>query len=317
MGLERDLELLRDIISGVSQLVMSVNNAIDKTAYDLNAASFSETTALANDFILDNVEINFTTTAIRDITITSSDGTVLKESKEHIDKDFVWSALDMGFNGGENITISITQTGAACLVDVKLRARSGSNTLVGNPDVRIVDSVGNVYEDAIRSRCMPVIDIDHFFTHGGATFSCSDVAIVPAASSKYFLIIPPPINQSHLITFHFTSTQANAEVILYGPDATVSANGGLCTLLNKNQNSSNTAETRLYIDPVDPVEGAQMEHDLIVGGKQSGGSAFSESGEEWVMNSNASSKYLVKYVNNSNQEDVMDWKITFLEPAKL
>jgi hypothetical protein len=314
MGLERDLDLLRDIIDGVSQLVMSINPPINRAAYDLNAAAFNETTGILNDFILDNIELNFTTTAARDITITSEAGTIIFDEKDNIDTSLIIPGENRGYNGGDNITIDITQTGAACSADVILRIRSGSNTLVGNPDVRIVDSAGNVYEDAIRSRCLPTIDIDHFFTHAGATFSSSDTDTVLATTAKDFLIITPANNEVHLINWHFTSTQAASEIVLY-EEPTTSADGSLLTLFNKNRNSAKTAEVRIYQDPTVSDDGTQLEHDLIVGGKQSGGGNFNESGEEWVLKKNT--KYLIKYNNNSNQDDVMDWKISFLEPAQL
>ena len=153
MGLERDLELLRDIISGVSQLVMSVNNAIEKTAYDLNAAAFSETTDITSDFILDNIELKFTTTAARNISITSSDGTIIFEEEDNIDKSLIIPGKNLGFNGGENITVDLSQTGATCLVDVRLRVRSGSNTLVGAP----ILGAGNATIGSIKQA-------DDFFT---------------------------------------------------------------------------------------------------------------------------------------------------------
>jgi hypothetical protein len=298
-----------------SQLVMAVTNAIDQTAYDLNAAAFSETTNIANDYDLISVELNFSTTVSRDITITSHDGTILLEDKNNIDKNFVWADINQSFKSGENITVDITQTGSACSIDVILRVQSGTNSLLGNPDVRVVDSLGNVYEDAIPSKCMPTIEIDHFFTHAGATFSNSDTDTVIQATSKDFLIISPAANESHLITFHFTSTQANAEIVLY-EEPTTTDNGSALTLFNKNRKSSNVAETQLFQDPTvtGGSEGLQLEHDLIVGGKQSGGSDFSETGEEWVLKANT--KYLIRYNNNSNQDDVIDWKITFLEPAQ-
>lgn len=129
----------------VSQLVMSISNAIDETAYDLNAAAFSETTAITNDFILDNIEFNFTTTAIRDITVTTSDGTVILEDKDNIDLSFAWSHLEWGFNANENITIDVTQTGAACSMDCILRVKSGTNTLSGAPHVGWIDTDGTEY----------------------------------------------------------------------------------------------------------------------------------------------------------------------------
>ncbi len=314
MGLERDLKLLRDLISGVSQLVMSITNAINETAYDLNAAAFSETTNISNDFILDNLEINFSTTAIRDITVTSFDGTVLLEDKDNIDKDFLWTDVDMGFNGGENITVAITQAGAACSADVKLRTRSGTNTLVGDPDVRVVDSLGNVYEDAIPTHSMPTIEIDHFLTHKGATFTCSEVSAVPALSTKYYLIKAPTCGDTHMIHYEFVSSQADADIILYETPTTTD-DGDQMVLRNRNRASSNTAFTQVWQDPEVTDEGTHLDHDLIIGGKQSGGGTFEEGGQEWICKKNLI--YLVKYTNNSNQEDKISHKFTFLEPCQL
>lgn len=314
MGLERDLELLRDLISAVSQLVMSITNAIDETAYDLNAAAFSETTAIANDFILDNVELNFTTTSARDISITSFDGTVIFEETDNIDRSLIIPGGNLGFNGGENITVDIAQTGAACLIDVKLRIRSGSNTLIGDPDVRIVDSAGNVYEDAIPSRCMPTIEIDHFFTHAGATFSCSGNGVVTSLSSKYYHI-KTGANVVHLIHYDFVSTLANADVILF-ENPTITDDGTPMAVHNKNRISGKTPTVQSFIDPTvtGGGEGTELEHDKMVGGKQSGGATFDEGGYEWVLKANSS--YLLKYINNANQDDVTTHKFVFLEPAQ-
>lgn len=128
----------------VSQLVMDISNAIDETAYDLNAASFSETTNITKDYILDNVEMNFTTTSSRDIIITTSDGTIIFEDINNIDKSLVWAGIDLGLSANENITIDITQTVGACSADVILRIKSGTNTLLGNPAVQWVDTEGTI-----------------------------------------------------------------------------------------------------------------------------------------------------------------------------
>jgi hypothetical protein len=308
----------------VSQLVMTITNAIESTAYDLNAAAFSEVTAITDDFILDTVELNFSTAEAKTITITSIDGTILwggDVDQTAANQGYLSTAKNIyldfnqrSFKGGDNITIAVTQFGSAGTMDCILKTKTGSNSLLGTPNVKVVDSSGNVYQDAILSRCMPTVDIDHFFTHAGATFSNSDTATVTQLSFKDFLIITPAVSESHLITFHMTSTQANAEVVIY-EEPTTTDNGTALTLFNKNRNSVKVAETLVYRDPTVTVVGTQLEHDLIVGGKQSGGLDFSESGEEWVLK--ASTKYLIRYNNNANQDDVMDWKISFLEPAQL
>ena len=118
----------------VSQLVMAITNAIDETVFDLNAAAFSETTAITNDYELDNVEFNFTTTASKDIVITTADGTKILNETSNTDTSFVWQpSSEMAFNGGENLTVTITQTSSACLMDCILKTKSGTSTLSGNP----------------------------------------------------------------------------------------------------------------------------------------------------------------------------------------
>lgn len=127
----------------VSQLVMAITNAIDETAYDLNVAAFSETTALTNDYELDNVEFNFTTAASRTITITTADGTLILNEIGNTNTSFVWKpSSELAFNGGENLTVTVTQTGSACLMACILKTKSGTNTLSGNP---VLGAGANLY----------------------------------------------------------------------------------------------------------------------------------------------------------------------------
>jgi hypothetical protein len=308
----------------VSQLVMTITNAIDSTAYDLNAAAFSETTAITDDFSLDSIELNFSTAEAKTITVTSADGTILwggDVDQTAANQGYLSTAKNIyldfnqrSFKGGDNITVDVTQFGSAGTMDCVLKTKTGSNSLLGTPSVKVVDSSGNVYEDVILSKCMPTVDIDHFFTHAGATFSSSDTDTVTQGTFKDFLLITPASNEIHLINWHFTSTQASAEIVLY-ESPTTSADGSALTLYNKNRTSVKTSDTQLFEDPTVSVVGTQLEHDIIAGGKQSGGGNFNETGEEWVLKVNT--KYLIRYNNNANQDDVMDWKITTLEPAQL
>ena len=133
----------------VSQLVMAINNAIDQTAYDLNAASFSETTNIVNDYELDSVEFNFSTTEAKTITITSSDGTILwggdvdqtaaNQGYLTTAKHFYLGFNHRGFDGGDNITVTVTQFASPGTMDCILRTKSGTNSLLGNPSVKQAD----------------------------------------------------------------------------------------------------------------------------------------------------------------------------------
>lgn len=299
----------------VSQLVMAVTNAIDQTAYDLNAAAFNAVTNISNDYELDNVEFNFTTSESKTITITTADGTIILNESDNTDTSFMWQpSSELAFNGGEQLTVDVTQLISPGTMDCILKTKSGTNSLLGNPDVRVVDSSGNVYEDAIPSKCMPTIEIDHFFTHAGATFSCSDATTVLALNVKYYHI-KTGINAVHLIHYDFVSTLANADIVLL-EDPTLTDDGTPMTVHNKNRISGKTPTVQSFMDPVisGSLEGIELEHDKMVGGKQSGGATFDEGGYEWVLPPNAS--YLLKYTNNANQDDITSHKFVFLEPAQ-
>jgi len=122
---------------------LAITNSIDQTAFDLNAGAFSETTDISNDYIFDSIELNFSTAESKTITITSADGTILlggtvdtssqnllrNTTKQHFNLIF-----KQGFNGGENITVDVTQTAGACSMDCILKVLQGSSSpLVGNP----------------------------------------------------------------------------------------------------------------------------------------------------------------------------------------
>jgi hypothetical protein len=153
----------------VSQLVMAVTNAINETVHDLNAAAFSEVTAITKDYELDNVEFNFTTAAPRTITITTADGTLILNEEDNTDTSFVWKPdSEMAFNGGDNLTVTVTQAGSACLMDCILKIKSGTNTLSGNPSVGWLDTdnVEQKFQNADGRPRISVVDYEHEISKG-------------------------------------------------------------------------------------------------------------------------------------------------------
>lgn len=122
--------------------ILSIENAISETAYNLLSAPYSSTTNISNDFIFDSITLNFSTTQAKTITITSSDGTILwggsvdtsasnlgyNTTKQNFNLIF-----DQAFNGGDNLTVTVTQTGGACLMDCVLKIKQGGGGIAGNP----------------------------------------------------------------------------------------------------------------------------------------------------------------------------------------
>lgn len=114
---------------------LTVNNALEATAYDLNAAAYSATTAITGAYLFNRLELNFTTAVARDITITSTQGTILYKTTSDTSLNFNIDGEDDAFESGDQITVDITQTAGACLVDVTLVISKGQLPLSGNPSL--------------------------------------------------------------------------------------------------------------------------------------------------------------------------------------
>ena len=114
-----------DVIAAIDAIegsVLVITNAIEETAYDLTS-SFSEVTSIASAFILDNIELNFTTAEEKTITITSSNGTVIW-SDTNTDQSVYLSNMNIAFSGTENITVAVTAFSSAGTMDCILRTRN-------------------------------------------------------------------------------------------------------------------------------------------------------------------------------------------------
>ena len=104
---------------------MNILHTIDQTAYDLNGTSFSVTSNIATDFILDNIEFNFSTTQERTITITSKDGTLLFNETNSV-LSLILYDMAIAFDANDNFTVAVTQTAGACIMDCIAKIRVSS-----------------------------------------------------------------------------------------------------------------------------------------------------------------------------------------------
>ncbi len=163
----------------VSQLVMAISTPITEIAYDLNAAAFSETTAITNDYEFDSVELNFSTAEAKTITITSSDGTILwggDVDQTAANQGYLTTAQNFylgfnhrGFDGGDNITIAVTQFSSPGTMDCVLRTKSGTNSLLGNPHTGWLGTDGAEYGYQLAGGVRPrvsVVDYKHEIAAG-------------------------------------------------------------------------------------------------------------------------------------------------------
>lgn len=132
----------------------AVYDAISSAAYNLQAAAYSQTTNIVDDYILNRITFQFTARESRRITITRADGSVIYDRTN--DKlEVSLTEIDEAIKGGQNITIAITQTSGACAVDVKLSVVRGAAALAGT---------------AVSVTSMPTLELEGLeFFGGGAT----------------------------------------------------------------------------------------------------------------------------------------------------
>lgn len=120
---------------------MAVEEALQTTAYDLQAAPYSDTSAIAGHYILDHINFIFTTDESRDILITSFDGQIIYKATDDTSLRIELENLDEGYTGGEDFTIAVSQTAGPCLMSMTASIRTGTAGLAGGPTHVIVDNL--------------------------------------------------------------------------------------------------------------------------------------------------------------------------------
>jgi len=137
------------VVSNLQQF--SVNTPISITNYDLAAASYTSTYAFTADALLEQLDLRFSTTQSRTITISLSTGETLfseTNSNLRLQIDFQSLAIDLG----TSITLTVSQTGGACILNGDLTIMAGTLALGGNPVLGAGSNlIGSVTLDASPS----------------------------------------------------------------------------------------------------------------------------------------------------------------------
>lgn len=106
-----------------------VNDPIVVSGFDLQAAPFSQATTITQNYEFNSVQLFFSTTQTKTITITNSDGVILFGGTNAISKNnlgYLTKAqtfnlvFDQVFSANDNITIAVTQTAGADLLSVRM-----------------------------------------------------------------------------------------------------------------------------------------------------------------------------------------------------
>lgn len=108
-----------------NQIGMGVTDALKSTATNLATAPYSVTTNLPIDYLLSRLELEFSTTQSRTITLTTADGTVLLNDT-NTNLSFEVDFGQIGFRANDNLTLAITQTAGACTVNIRMVVLQGT-----------------------------------------------------------------------------------------------------------------------------------------------------------------------------------------------
>lgn len=100
---------------------------------DQSVSAYSGTTSIGDDYILNQINLIFSTTEDKDILITTSKGVILVDEKGIADKIVRYNGKREGFDSGTQITIAVSQTSGACLMSLEVLIERGALPLTGNP----------------------------------------------------------------------------------------------------------------------------------------------------------------------------------------
>ena len=300
---------------------LTISNAIDSVAFDLNAEAFSETTDIDNDYFFDNIVLNFSTAEEKTITITGPDGTILwggdvDQSEQNLGYNTTAKHFNLifkqAFNGGDNITVEVTQLSSAGTMDCVLKAVEGTNTLLGNPVIYGLDLIlgGNHPLPLDRSgEAVPTIVKEHFKIHEGSGFTSSFSFSVGNGEDYYILLANPAGNYPHIRKYTITSDGAPVDIRLF-EEPTVSDAGSVADGVNNNRNSPITPSLVVTKDATITDDGDVVEVDAIVGAKHSGGNAKGII-VEWILD--PSKSWVIKVTNNSGGSADMTFNMFWYE----
>lgn len=167
------------------------------------------------------------------------------------------------------------------------------NTILGRLK-EIEDKIKEFSLDQYSKACKVIVQ-EHSKIHDGVGYQCTIKLTVVKSTSAEILLVNPSLNFPHLRNFSVKASSAPGTVDLY-KGTTVSANGTAQAIKNCNNNSSNVPDLAIYLSPTITANGEEIDADLILGDKTTGGN-IKEVVQEWILAQNTN--YLLRYTNTS------------------
>lgn len=180
---------------------------------------------------------------------------------------------------------------------------AGSN-LIGI--VKIGDGALTAIIDGLSSAFVG-ITWPHKEIHDGDRYFNADVFDLGNNASRVFLIVTPDTTIVGHFVFEIEFEQETKVTITRG--VSVDANGTAITMVNRNENSGNTATIQLFHTPTNPTGGTVIRTDQKGSGKKVGG--LTRDDNEIMLKRNT--KYLIEVDNQVASPDLIDWCFDWYE----
>lgn len=213
---------------GVNNITLVVN-AIDTRTYSLSGSEYSATTTINNDYILDSIDLRFSTAEAKTITISTTGGTILWGGSQDTSttnlgynttaKNFNL-VFDQAFDANQNLTVSVTPTSGACLLDCIVKIKREQSTILEVPAVKLVNVAGAAWgvehiQNKIRTSTVDFrVDIAKGYIPGSSEFRGFGERVAVAVQSNGVDIwrgptdlIPIPSHLGEQMAILSTSTQ--------------------------------------------------------------------------------------------------------------
>lgn len=119
------------VLEEIRDRQMTVQVALTTAAHNLQAAAYNGVATFTDDSMLGTLSLRFTTTAVRSVTVTRSDGRVLfsdSSSNELVlELDFEGDPID----AGQTVTVHVGQTTSPCALSLDFTAEVGGGWVLG------------------------------------------------------------------------------------------------------------------------------------------------------------------------------------------
>lgn len=169
-------------------------------------------------------------------------------------------------------------------------------------------NAANLNQDQVDATTGSVntVDYAHHELHSGTRYMVRDYVTLGNGADEDILIITPATTAWAHLTFTFLANDGESIVSFYEAP-TVSANGTLANVKNRNRNASDISTTLVYTGPTVTTTGTLLEKTIHGSGKDYGGGA--RDAEERVLKQNT--RYLLRLhnntVSNNNVNFTLDW----------